>query len=104
MAPDDVVANEMRAVVLSGVTAGAWEVGPRSAAELREAATHFERAAALTAAPAVKASRAAKAAWCTDAACLAELECKLKMISFFFFCRALFLPHCVAYVPCLLPP
>ena len=33
----------------------AWEAGPRSAAELKEAATHFERAAELEAAPAVKA-------------------------------------------------
>ena len=36
----------MRALVLSG-RCGAWRVGPRSAAELREAATHYERAAAL---------------------------------------------------------
>ena len=47
-------ANEMRATVLSG-QCDAWEAGPRSAAELREAATHFERAAALCPAPAVKA-------------------------------------------------
>ena len=64
VAPDDVVANEMRAVVLSGVTAGAWEVGPRSAAELREAAAHFDRAAALHPAPALKAQFADNAAWC----------------------------------------
>ena len=52
--PDDVEANRMRAHVLSG-RLDAWEAGPRSAAELREAATHFERAAALCPAPAAKA-------------------------------------------------
>ena len=54
-APDDVEANKMRACVLSGQCV-AWEAGPRSAAELREAATHYERAAALQPAPVVKAS------------------------------------------------
>ena len=43
---------------------GAWEAGPRSAAELREAATHYERAAALSPAPAVKAEYADCAARC----------------------------------------
>ena len=42
----------------------AWEAEPRSAAELREAATHFDRAAALCPAPAVKANRADNAAAC----------------------------------------
>ena len=61
-APDYLDAHRMRAVVLRGVR-GAWEVGPRSAAELREAATHWERAAALCPAPEVKArfARAAEA-------------------------------------------
>ena len=54
-APDDGAAHRVRAMVLSGLPAGAWEAGPRSAAELREAATHFDRAAALSAAPAMKA-------------------------------------------------
>ena len=36
----------MRANVLCGQCNGAWETGPRSAAELKEAATHYERAAA----------------------------------------------------------
>ena len=44
----------MRAVVLRGQFS-AWESGPRSAAELREAAAHFERAAALCPAPGAKA-------------------------------------------------
>jgi hypothetical protein len=46
-APDDGVAHQMRANVLCGQCNGAWETGPRSAAELKEAATHYERAAAL---------------------------------------------------------
>ena len=41
-----------------------WEAGPRSAAELAEAATHYERAAALSPAPMAKASLAGNAAWC----------------------------------------
>ena len=46
VAPDNGVACQMRADVLSGLC-GAWEAGPRSVAELNEAATHFDRAAAL---------------------------------------------------------
>ena len=41
---------------------GAWEAGPRSAAELREAATHYERASALHTAQAGKATLAGNAA------------------------------------------
>ena len=44
----------MRADVLSARGGDAWGAGPRSAAELSEAATHYERAAALCDAPAVK--------------------------------------------------
>jgi len=62
-APDEVAAHRMRATVLSGELA-AWEAGPRSAAELREAAAHYERAAALSPAPAVKAAFADYAACC----------------------------------------
>ena len=64
-APDGLTANHMRAMVLTGAgallgslppgSAGAWEVGARSAAELEEAATHWEQAAALCVAPAMKA-------------------------------------------------
>ena len=50
--------------MLSGLGGDAWEAGPRSAAELREAATHFERAAALCSAPVTKADHAEYAAWC----------------------------------------
>ena len=53
-APDDEVVHQMRGLVLSGQHS-AWEAGPRSAAELREAAAHFDRAAALCPAPAGKA-------------------------------------------------
>ena len=53
-APRDQPACVMRAVVLSGDD-GAWEAGPRSAVELKEAAAHYERAAALCDAPAMKA-------------------------------------------------
>jgi hypothetical protein len=62
-APDDVAPHRMRALVLGGQD-DAWEAGPRSAAELKEAATHFERAAALHPAPAQKAHSASRAAWC----------------------------------------
>ena len=66
-APDDVQTHQMRAMVLTGQYA-AWEAGPRSAAELMEAATHFERAAALEPAPAMKAELAELAAWCRSRA------------------------------------
>ena len=67
-APDDVPANKIRAEVLSGRGGSSWGAGPRSAAELREAATHFERAAALHTAPAVKAQLANNAAECRSRA------------------------------------
>ena len=60
-AADDGVAIQMRAEVLCGQHS-AWEAGPRSAAELRRAATHFERAAALCPAPEFKADLAGMAA------------------------------------------
>ena len=63
-APDDGIAHQMRARVLSGQCHGTWEAGPRSAAELRKAATHYERAAAMHSAPVRKAQLAASAAWC----------------------------------------
>ena len=58
-APNEVVANYMRAWVLGGQSwmndGAAWEVGPRSAAELKKAAKHYDRAAALCPASAAKA-------------------------------------------------
>ena len=65
---NDEEANLMRAFVLSGQSFGSWEEGSRSAAELKEAATHFERAAALCDAPALKASYANNVAWCRQQA------------------------------------
>ena len=64
-APDAGQANQMRALVLSGRCC-AWEAGPRSAAELKKAAAHYERTAALSpaAAPEFKAELARDAAWC----------------------------------------
>ena len=50
-APNYSQANRMRAIVLCG-RQGAWRAGPRSAAELKEAAAHYERCAALCNAPA----------------------------------------------------
>ena len=67
-APDDLQANQMRGMVLGGQHGASWEAGPRSAAELREAATHYERAAALCPAPAQKADYAGSAAWCRSRA------------------------------------
>ena len=64
------VANvlSMRAAVLSGQCSDLWEVGPRSAAELKEAVTHFDRAAALFHAPVAKAYHASSAATCRSRA------------------------------------
>ena len=44
--PNVMQANDMRAIVLSGLC-GSWAAGPRSAADLKKAATHKDRAAAL---------------------------------------------------------
>ena len=63
-APDYAEANRMRAAVLGGHRGDAWGAGLRSAAELREAATHFERAVALCRAPAMKAQFAGHADEC----------------------------------------
>ena len=53
-APNYESALDMRAIVLSGFS-DAWEAEPRSVAELKEAATCFDRSAALCDAPAWKA-------------------------------------------------
>ena len=63
-APNDMAANQMRAAVLSGMSGGAWEAGPRSATELKEAGTFYDRAAALCVASAQKAKFAGSARWC----------------------------------------
>ena len=61
--PNDWTGYQMRAIVLRGRCA-AWAAGSRSAAELKEAATHYDRAAALHPAPAMKAELASRADWC----------------------------------------
>ena len=66
-APNDTRANQMRATVLKG-QGDAWEAGSRSAAELKEAATYFDRAAALCSAPEMKAQIAECAGWCRSQA------------------------------------
>ena len=62
-APNFLRAHTMRAFVLSGRCV-VWEAGPRSAAELREAAAHFDRAAALCFGHAFKAEFAKNADCC----------------------------------------
>merc|ERR1740139_1802418 len=60
-ATDSKVGHLMWAEVLAGQLP-AWESGPRSAADLKEAATHYERAAALTPAPGQKGNYESNAA------------------------------------------
>ena len=81
-------AHDMRALVLSGQCGNAWEVGPRSAAELMEAATQYERAAALCSIPLAKAQFTGNAAWCRRAAASLKTLCRV--------CYAL----CLVLVPC----
>eukprot|EP00964_Phaeocystis_antarctica_P028654 scaffold16167_cov58-Phaeocystis_antarctica.AAC.9 len=66
-APNEEPAIDMRADVLRG-RCGVWEAGPRSAAELKEAAALFDRSAALCDAPALKAGLASNADWCRSQA------------------------------------
>ena len=60
-ATDIAVGHAMRAKVLSG-RSSAWESGPRSAAELKEAAKHYERSAELTIGPSLKREKESNAA------------------------------------------
>ena len=69
-APNISLTNQMRAVVLRGSEV-AWEAGPCSAAELKEAAVHFDRAAALCPAPVLQAAFAEHAHQCRSLASLA---------------------------------
>eukprot|EP00964_Phaeocystis_antarctica_P085238 scaffold53801_cov67-Phaeocystis_antarctica.AAC.1 len=66
-APNDQATNSMRGAVLCG-RCSAWEVGPRSTAELTEAAAHLDRAGALHTAPAAKAEFAHLAGSCRNQA------------------------------------
>ena len=60
-ATDRLTGDSMRANVLSGQSS-AWESGPRSAAELKEAAKHYERSAQLTPGPGLKSKKKSYAA------------------------------------------
>ena len=62
--PNEQSTSLMRAIVLRGHSFGSWEAGPRSAAELKEAAAHFERAATLCHAHAGKVELPRAADWC----------------------------------------
>ena len=72
-APNNRAANKMQAGVLRG-RCSAWAAGPRSAAELKKAAVHFDRAAALCNAPAQKAILSADADVCRSLAPLAASD------------------------------
>ena len=67
-APNDEGTNIMRAGVLSGAGGATWKAGFRSAAELVEAATHFDRGAAVSNAPAGSAELASWAVSCRSEA------------------------------------
>ena len=62
VAPNTLITNQMRAVVLSNPRG--WEAGPRSAAEFKDAAAHWDLAAALCPAPAMQATLAEYAEKC----------------------------------------
>ena len=62
-APNQVIALNMRAQVLTGL-GNAWLAGPRSAAELKEAAVYYDRSAAMSDGPASKTHNAHLADWC----------------------------------------
>ena len=67
-APNEETALDMRAMVLSGMPGGAWEVGLRSAAELKEAAALFDRSAAICSLPVWKAKSSELADRCRSQA------------------------------------
>ena len=64
-APNDLSSIQMRAMVLSGQLGGTYmeESWPRSAADLLEAATHYERVATLCPAPEFSDMARAQAVW-----------------------------------------
>ena len=59
---DDGEAHQMRAIVLCGLCNEAWEVGPRSVADLKDAAAHFEMSVPLCGAHSAELARCAD--WC----------------------------------------
>ena len=68
VAPNADFSLDMRALVLGGMSGGGWEAGPRSAAELKEAATCFDLSAALSYAPVWKAETSRRADFCRSQA------------------------------------
>jgi len=71
LAPDKIQPCSMRACVLSGDAVfcdGHWNVGPRTAAEIKEAASCYRRAAILAFAPAFKLGFERAARQCDEAA------------------------------------
>jgi len=62
--PNEAPALAMRALMLFGLRGDSWEVGSRSAAELKEAATLYDRLVVLCDAPAGKAAYASYAIQC----------------------------------------
>ena len=78
-APNDVRANSMRAILLSGLHFSIWDARHRSAPELVQAAEYFERAAELSTAPARKFELASSADQCLSRA-EADQACKHQML------------------------
>ena len=67
-APTDTVAHFMRVDVLCGDESEAWVAGPRSAADFKEAAMHYERCCALEPAEVTQAVYLRSAAACRSTA------------------------------------
>ena len=77
---DSLQGHLMRAAVLAGQHL-AWESGPRSAADLKEAAKHYERAARLVPGPVQKTEfKRRAAALRSDAAAMETAEAKAKAV------------------------
>ena len=70
LAPDHNVTCGVRAVVLQGHALGLvpWKAGPRTAAEIKEAAKWYRRAEMLTPTPAEKRRYEQFASWCEEVA------------------------------------
>ena len=75
-APRNETTNTMRADVLSLRAGSAWQVGPRSAAEIIEAAMYYERAAEAATNPASASDLQAVAGLCRSQA-VAMVDTKL---------------------------
>lgn len=85
-APNDVRANSMRAILLSGLHFSVWDARHRSARELVQAAEYFERAAELSTAPGRKFELTSSADQClsraeADQACLHQMLLELAALA-----------------------